>query len=187
MKRKDCEERKHADAREGACRPARAACLAVSIALLVGAPTSHALAGSVRLWPMTVVVDDTILLADLCELRGFEDSTERMLAELAVTDAPPAGGSRVIHMDMIRSALAAGGANMATVTLSGATRCNVTRPSKVTASPESAQQGGMRKGAAPSRSRYGTDQYLNHQGGGARDTSVQAVTSHKPTSSPVTI
>ncbi|MCH7808334.1 MAG: flagellar basal body P-ring formation protein FlgA [Planctomycetes bacterium] len=47
---------------------------------------------------------------------------------LTVAEAPARGGSRVIHIDMIRSAVAAAGTNMATVRLGGATRCAVTRP-----------------------------------------------------------
>ncbi len=129
MRRKDCENIHLADAREGAGRAARAIRLAALIALAACAPASYAHAGSVRLWPSAVVVDDAIRLLDLCELRGFDPATERTLAELVVTDAPPPGGSRLIHLDMIRALLAAGGANMAWVTLGGATRCAVTRPS----------------------------------------------------------
>jgi flagella basal body P-ring formation protein FlgA len=80
-------------------------------------------------------VDSSIRLADLCELRGFDGPVGRQLAELVVGEAPPPGGSRVIHLEMIRSALGAGGANMATVTLCGSTQCAVTRPSNV-AEPE---------------------------------------------------
>ncbi|MGB2986513.1 MAG: flagellar basal body P-ring formation chaperone FlgA, partial [Phycisphaerae bacterium] len=71
---------------------------------------------------------------------GFAHETERTLVELAVTSAPPAGGSRVIHMDMIRSVLAASGTNMAMVTLSGATQCAVTRPSHVVAASASTER-----------------------------------------------
>ncbi len=99
------------------------------LVLAACAPGSLAHAGSVRLWSAAVIVDDTVRLLDLCELRGFDPATERTLAELIVTDAPSPGGSRVIHLEMIRTLLAASGANMATVTLGGATRCAVTRPS----------------------------------------------------------
>jgi flagella basal body P-ring formation protein FlgA len=84
-------------------------------------------------WPSAVVVGDTIRLSNLSELVGFDQKSEQSLGDLAVTTAPPPGGSRVIHIDMIRSVLAESGTNMATLTLSGATRCAVTRPSVVTA------------------------------------------------------
>jgi len=136
MRRKDCDNFNLANAREGAGRSARSTLLAVSVALAVGSLPSDLLAGSVRLWPSAVVVDDTARLADLAELRGFDRETEGTLAELVVTNAPPPGGSRVIHMNLIRSVLTAGGANMATVTLSGATQCAVTRPSEMVATAD---------------------------------------------------
>ncbi len=129
MTSKDCENTPLAHARESAGRLARATRLAALLALAGGALTSHAFAGSVRLWPSAVAIRDTIPLSDLCELTGFDPETERTLAELVVSNAPPPGGSRVIHLDMIRSLLSASGTNMASVTLGGATRCDVTRPS----------------------------------------------------------
>jgi flagella basal body P-ring formation protein FlgA len=130
MKRKDCDNAGFVRARNSAHRPARWIFSTVSVALVVGALSSRACAESVRLWPSAVVVDDTICLADLCELTGFDVSTERSLARLAVAEAPPSGGSKVIHLDMVRSALAAHGANMALVRLGGAMQCAVTRPSR---------------------------------------------------------
>lgn len=133
MRRKDCDKFNLANAREGAGRSARSTLMAMSVALAAGSLPSDLLAGSIRLWPSAVVVDDTARLADLAELRGFDGETESMLAKLKVTGAPPPGGSRVIHMNLIRSVLTAGGANMAMVTLSGATQCAVTRPSETVA------------------------------------------------------
>lgn len=132
MTSKDCENTPLAHARESAGRLARATRLAALLALAGGALTSHALAGSVRLWPSAVAIRDTIPLSDLCEFRGFDPETERTLAELVVSSAPPPGGTRVIHLDMIRSLLSASGTNMASVTLGGATQCDVTRPSNIT-------------------------------------------------------
>ena len=137
MRRKDCEKTHHADARECAGRPVRVGRLTALLVLAACAPGSLAHAGSVRLWSAAVIVDDTVRLLDLCELRGFDPETERMLAELVVTDAPPPGGSRVIHLEMIRTLLAASGANMAMVTMGGATRCAVTRPSDAVSESDS--------------------------------------------------
>lgn len=133
MRRKDCDNFNLANAREGAGRSARSTLMAVLVALAAGSLPSDLLAGSIRVWPSAVVVDDTARLADLAELRGFDSETESMLAKLKVTGAPPPGGSRVIHMNLIRSVLSAGGANMATVTLSGATQCAISRPSQIVA------------------------------------------------------
>lgn len=85
-------------------------------------------AGSVRLWPTAVVVSDTIRLSDLCELKGFDNETEKRILSLIVADPPQPGGSRYVHIEMIRSILATGGVNMAMVTMRGATQCAVTRP-----------------------------------------------------------
>ena len=126
MKRKDCESSTHAGAlgryRLGISRP-------VMIACLIAASASEVRAGSVRLWPSAAVVDEAVRLTDLCELTGFDVTTEQALSDCIVTDSPPPGGTRLIHLEMIRSALAAAGANMAETTLRGAISCEVSRPS----------------------------------------------------------
>lgn len=131
MKRKDCDKPKFA--RESRCRRHIAARvrLAALCAVMITGTAGDALAGSVRLWPDAVVTDDQINLTDVCELRDFDADTERHLHSLKVGDAPPNGGSRFVHLDMIRAALVAGGANLAEVTLRGATQCAVTRPAEL--------------------------------------------------------
>ena len=128
MKRKDCEFGTDAGAAAVVIRPMFAALIAVST---VGLSASDLTAGSVRLWRSAVVVDESVRLSDLCELKAFDRATHKQLSEMVVTNAPPLGGSRVIHMDLVRSALAAAGTNMAEVTLSGATKCDVTRPGNI--------------------------------------------------------
>lgn len=98
----------------------------------------HARAGNVRLWPTAVVVSDEARLSDLCELRGFEPETERRLTDLVVSKAPPAGGTRIIHLELIRSALSESGVNMSELTLRGAIQCALSRPqiSAKVASPQ---------------------------------------------------
>lgn len=103
-------------------------CAGVVMAAVAASAPPHVLGASIRVWPGAVVVDETVRLADLCELSGFDIETERLLRTVAVGEAPPTCGSRLIHIDRIRQAVAAAGANMATITLSGATRCAVTRP-----------------------------------------------------------
>lgn len=121
MKRKDCETRRSTVVRRGG----RVATLAV-VAWLV-AP-SGALAGSVRLWPFAVVTADSIRLDDVCQVQGFDHATERQMASLPIGEAPPPGGSRIVHLGMIRTALASEGVNLAEVTFGGSIRCEITRP-----------------------------------------------------------
>ena len=131
MQRKDC-DRNYQKSRTARNVPlARATAFVLSIALFLCAAGSEALAGTVRLWPTAVVVDDSVRLDDLCELSGFDLKEAKTLGSIVVTPAPPRGGSRLIHMDMIRAALTQAGANMALVTLHGATQCALSRPTVV--------------------------------------------------------
>jgi len=107
----------------------------VSVLAITAACAGQAQAGSIRVWPEAVVVDPVVRLSDLCDLRGFPVEAEQLISELVVTEAPPDGGSRVVHMDMIRDALSAGGVNMATVRLHGAVRCEVSRPTTPAPTP----------------------------------------------------
>jgi flagella basal body P-ring formation protein FlgA len=75
------------------------------------------------------VVSDSVSLGDLCEISGFDREAAAELGALEIATAPPVGGTRLIHMDMIRDALVRSGTNMARLTLRGATQCTVSRPS----------------------------------------------------------
>lgn len=136
-----------ASARKGTLsRSMQAKRFVAALALTVALCAVPVRAGSVRLWPSGVVVEDTVRVADLCEIRGFEYETERTLAHAVVAEAPPPGGSVVIDMEALRGALTAAGANMATVTLHGATACTVRRPSTAVtgrvAAPDSGESAG---------------------------------------------
>ncbi|MFH1111359.1 MAG: flagellar basal body P-ring formation chaperone FlgA [Planctomycetota bacterium] len=136
MERKDCENAGCTSARSGgtgSLRPplrGRASWTLVGASVVLCAHASDVRGESVRLWSSAVVVDDSIRVEDVCELRGLDSQTERRLAQLVVGEAPAAGGSRIIHLELIRSVLAASGANLARLTLSGATQCAITRPSR---------------------------------------------------------
>ena len=159
MRRKDCDKSNYASGRDRSGRLRRRAWPAAAMTLIVLAVTPAVFAGSVRLWPSAAVVDDGVRLTDVSELSGFDPETERTLSDLIVAEAPPAGGTRVLHLDLIRSALVAGGTNMATVTLRGATQCSVSRPSirqspapsKI--SPGSGSSGSKRSAGAGTRTR----------------------------------
>ena len=133
MTRKDCDNSNHPRLfRRGLRSTSRVLVAGIVTAVVMGAST-RAQAGSVHLWPSAVVVHNTVRLTDLCELRGFSKQTEKKLSGLTVTSAPPPGGRRIVHMTMIREALAAAGVNLAVTTLRGATRCTVSRPSTASA------------------------------------------------------
>ena len=144
MTRKDC-DRPYPARRFQAGRAGHRARLAGWSAALLAGLAGRALAGSVRLWPDAVAAGEEVRLADLCELRDFDAATERALRDRVVTAAPPSGGSRVVHLEMIREALIAGGVNMAEVTLRGATQCAVTRPAAAAphATPVTPTRGGI--------------------------------------------
>ena len=139
MKRKDCERTERTGAADAVSPVACALKRVIVITIFVSASVPlDAPAASIRVWPSAVVVDESVRLGDLCELSGFNIETERALQSFVVAKAPPESGSRLIHIDMIRRAVATAGANMATVTLSGATQCAVTRPT----APAGASQSG---------------------------------------------
>lgn len=131
MIRKDCEDMPRGN---DPCRSRLKTASLLALSVLVGGVDAYA--GTVRVWPSAVVVDDVVRMGDLCELHGFDQEAAQSLSEWIVGKAPPAGGTRIIHLDMIRSALSAGGLNMAVVTLRGAARCEVTRPANLAPRPE---------------------------------------------------
>ena len=130
MKRKDCENTgcRQGATRSGGSHSVRRAHFVGACAILLGCPVAGLEGGTVRLWSTAVVVEDQVRVQDICELRGFGSEVEKRLAAVVVTDAPAVGGSRLVHLDLIRSALIAGEANFAQVTMSGATQCAVSRP-----------------------------------------------------------
>lgn len=143
MGRKDCENAGCTSARSGgtgSLRPPlrrRASWTLAGASLVLCTHPAGVRGESLRLWSSAVVVDDSIRVEDVCELRGLDSQTERRLAQLVVGEAPAAGGSRIIHLELIRSVLAANGANLARLTLSGATQCAVSRPSQPSPTPGS--------------------------------------------------
>ncbi len=135
MRRKDCDcfsgfgvDRRWSCRRGLACVFARA--LPVWIAFIAALPT--ALGGTIRLWANAVVSGDTVRLDDVAELRGFDEETARRVGATIVTEAPATGGSRVIEISLVRTALAANRINLASSTICGASRCELSRPAELT-------------------------------------------------------
>jgi flagella basal body P-ring formation protein FlgA len=85
-------------------------------------------AASVRLFQNAVVMEDQVRLRDVTEWSGSSGEEAAALTEALIGEAPPPGGSRIIHRDLIRAALVSKGINLSTVTIRGASQCVVTRP-----------------------------------------------------------
>ena len=96
------------------------------VTVSVAAPLN---AGSVRVWPASVVVDEVVHLVDVCFLSGFDAETQERIARIVVADSPVPGGSTELGLDAIRTALVDNQVNMANVMLRGASLCSITRPS----------------------------------------------------------
>ncbi len=136
MRCKDCKNAGCRSARPGGTGSVRspifhrALCALVGVVFISIGQTAWAGNESARVWPSAVVVGDSIHLDEVCELRGLDAQTEQRLAKLVVAESPPAGGSRIIHLELIRSVLSAAGANLAQLRISGATQCAVSKPSQ---------------------------------------------------------
>lgn len=131
MNRKDCEMKNKFNRRWLHVSSLRTPCAIILSAIVLNLSSTQLLAGSIRIWPSAVVVGDSIRLDDLCEFKGFDRETEKTIASLRITASPSPGGSRIIHIEMIRATLASNKVNMAVVCLKGATNCQVSRPSTI--------------------------------------------------------
>lgn len=108
--------------------------LPLCVALLSSLPA--AFGGTVRLWSNAVVTDAVVRLDDIAELRGFDAEAGARVAGTIVTEAPTVGGTRVIELSLVRAALATHRINLASITVCGASRCELSRPSEL--APENA-------------------------------------------------
>jgi flagella basal body P-ring formation protein FlgA len=134
MNRKDCDNSGSVSRSRERCRPrmgggvnslrAAAGCFALGFVLLEGAAS----AGTIHVWPTAVVVEETIRLTDVADLRGFDEVDARWLLGSTVAASPSPGGSRILRIGDVREALARQGANLARITLHGASECAVSRP-----------------------------------------------------------
>lgn len=129
MARKDCDSLEKRCATEGTRRLwyMRTRIMATTC-IAVASIGQTAPASTIRVWPSATVTGPTIRIDDVCDLSGYVGEPTDPIGRQIVAEAPAVGGSRIIHIDLIRTTLAASGANMATVRLFGATRCEVVRP-----------------------------------------------------------
>lgn len=140
MTRKDCESRQSKTNPLRASLPsgkkatqALSARRAILLSLTLGSVMVGVARGeSVRVWRTAVVTSDQVRLSDVCEFRGFDAATAELIKEHLLIDAPTAGGNRIVHSQLIRDALVEAGVNQATLTVSGSTECEISRPAKTT-------------------------------------------------------
>jgi len=85
-------------------------------------------AGEIRLWPTATVREDAVRLADVADLRGFEQEEQARLAAVVLRPALPPGGEILLSAADLREAMSAASANLAAIRIYGASRCRVSRP-----------------------------------------------------------
>ncbi|MEE9243803.1 MAG: flagellar basal body P-ring formation chaperone FlgA, partial [Mycobacterium sp.] len=100
-------------------------------AVLLAVATGTATAGVVRIWPTAVVDGNQVTLRDICDVSGLDSNVQAEIEAQSVASAPPPGGSTSISAADVQAALRKSGANLATLLLTGATHCAVTRPKVV--------------------------------------------------------
>ena len=125
-----------------AIRSSRVGAALLTVVIVAAAPGGAARAASVRVWATAIVVANDVHLNDVCELRGFDPDVERALRQAIVMPAPAPGETLTLLQAKIRDAVRAAGANMAFVTIGGAARCEVSRPSQAVADAPRANAGG---------------------------------------------
>lgn len=135
MRRKDCEQssaRVYPVLSGGRWRRlARAARMSLTLCFVGAASPQAVRAGTIRLWANAVATGDTVRLDDIAEVRGFDEDSARRIGGTTITDSPAPGGSRVIEIAAVRAALTAHRVNLGSCILSGASRCELSRPASI--------------------------------------------------------
>ena len=85
-------------------------------------------AGEIRVWPTAEVTSGEVRLADIAALQGFERDALSQLSDLVDHAAPRAGGALLVRASDVRSTLQESGANLASIRIIGAARCEVSKP-----------------------------------------------------------
>lgn len=107
-----------------------AARMAILAALTAGSAPRLAVAGTIRVWPTAVVMDDAVRLVEIAEARDFDAAVQESLSTLEVGTSPEAGGSKYISIDSVRRALRDAGFNLADMRVQGASQCAISRPAE---------------------------------------------------------
>ncbi len=112
-----------------ACSRLRSALLAVVCTLFANSTAStQAQTGTLRVHPTAVCTGEQVLIGDACEAAGLTAEETDRIRSIPVAQSPPPGGSRLIHLDRIRAALAEHDSKSSRLRLVGSTTCAVTRP-----------------------------------------------------------
>ena len=96
-----------------------------ALALVVAGISAPAKAGTLLMHREAVVTTDQVRVSDLCRLDGFEAAEAALLADAVVAAAPAVGGTSVLGVAEVRSAVQQAGINQATLVIKGASRCDV--------------------------------------------------------------
>lgn len=84
-------------------------------------------AGDIRILPKAEILKARITVGDVAVLHGFDPQLTREMRAVVLAEVSHAGGRRVIHADEIAQLLVDAGANLATMRIYGALRCEVSR------------------------------------------------------------
>lgn len=125
MRRKDCD----ISARTGRRAAGIIALMSGVACVCASATPACAQARAVRLWPKALVDEPAVRLGDVAQLAGFEEPGKTVLADFVVAEAPAPGQRLVVNHRELIAKLRAAGLNLAEVHVSGATTCEVSRPS----------------------------------------------------------
>ncbi len=140
MKRKDCDKQYH---EQYGKRARLRLVMGGIVAVLCCAPDVNA--GHIRIRPSALIDHDQIRLGDVAMIEGFSAEQRSELHELAITEAPAFGRTKLITLNDIRAQLAGAGVNMAVVCLKGASRCVVRRPAEMPPEQDAPQDASARK------------------------------------------
>lgn len=137
MMRKDCEK---------TFRAGRVGIIAALSACLLTPAVLRA--GTIRVWPAAVAMEDVVRLVEVADLQGFDLDARERLSGVEVGMAPEAGGSKYISLNAVRAALRDGGFNLADIRVQGASQCAVTRPAEASVSKKPADSADKSAGRA---------------------------------------
>lgn len=147
-------------------------CAAAALSVCFLTP-SVLMAGTIRMWPAAVAMENSVRLAEVAELTGFDIKTRERLARVEVGRSPDAGGSKYISLDAVRAALSDAGFNLADIRVQGASQCGVSRPAESATDPKLHEKTTLKNATSENNAQ--------RQGGAKADTLRRAVIGHVET------
>lgn len=101
---------------------------ACAIHIASSSASAQAQAGILRVHATAVCTGEQVLIGDACEILGLNNEDAERIRVIPLAQSPHPGGSRLIHLDCIRAALAENNPKSSHLRLIGSTTCAVTRP-----------------------------------------------------------